>query len=109
MTKIIDAFEYNHVFHPWLCKNIAIESRQRVHTKSDVTRWIVQDAVTADSGIDNADFLFAALPEKPLCQNVGPPVIRVYCRHSAIGNRIAERNQCARRLHTHVDAGQKYP
>src|SRR5579883_3588995 len=79
MAEIVDAFEHDYVFHAGLREHVAIEAGKRADAESDVLVGVAQDAITADSFVDNRDMatLDAAGEE------VGPAMVGVFSGGSA--------------------------
>ncbi len=109
MAQVVDAFEDDEVLHVGLGQHVAVEPRQRIHAETGVVRRVVQNAIAADAGIEDADS-WSMHFQQTRRQHVRPPVVAVHRGVRAIGDRIAECDQRRGRFGVeNLYAAEKHP
>src|SRR5690242_5774897 len=87
VTDIVDALEDNEVLHSSLGEDVAIEAGQSVGAGV-----VVEDAVAADTLVQNAEVTRLLLCLKAASEHVGPAQVGVARAARAVGNAVAERD-----------------
>src|SRR5690349_3837867 len=77
MAEIVDSLEYNHVLDARLSQHVPIEPCERADPKSHVRAGVVQNPVSADSGIDDPNFPAAVLGQQAGRQSIRPSMIGI--------------------------------
>ena len=95
MADVVDALHEHNPLESGRREHVAVEPRQRVRAEQ-VLGVIVQDAVAADAGVHHAYRRSARARGETLRQPVRPALVAVDLRMIAVGDRVAERDECRR-------------